>query len=132
MRKRKKAAGAMPFGVLWRVTEEDCKRRGLSTDFKACIRAYARAIMPLPRSITGCRRSGLESVRRTIAAPSRGVFLWAVVPTHGVIASAFLMGAPCGTPSGVLFPNRQSANPHGAARPRSGGVSGFKNRLLGA
>ena len=55
----------------------------------------------------------LKLTRRTIAAPSRGVFLSAVVPSHGAMRP--FMGVPCGTPSGVLFPCRQSANPHGLA-----------------
>ena len=32
------------------------------------------------------------------------------------------MGAPCGTPQGVLFPCKQSANPHGVTRPLAGAV----------
>lgn len=132
MRKRKKAAGAMPFGILWRVTEEDCKRRGLSTDFKACIRAYARAIMPLPRSITGCRRSGLvpkgeQSPRHHVA-----FFFGRLFRLMALLRPRSLWARRAGLLRGCCLPFGQSANPHGAARPRSGGVSGFKSLTKGA
>ena len=128
MRPKQKAANAGGFGRLWRVTENPSRENGLKANCKACAGVLARGNMPVPRSITGCRRSGLRLVRRTIAAPSRGVFLWAVVcRTYGVFASRFCTGAPCGTPSGVLFPYEQSANPHGVAHPRSGAVGSFEN-----
>jgi len=133
--KTKKAARANAFGELWRVTGCAGKDNGLKSNFKgsACIRRRARAMMPKPRAIAGSRRRGLKLSRRTIAAPLRGVFLMAVVcRTYGVIASAFCTGAPCGTPSGVLFPREQSANPHGVAHPRRGVVNGSNNHSLGA
>lgn len=134
MRPKQKAANAGGFGKLWRATETPSQENGLRTNFKsACIRAHGRGMMPVPRSITGCRRRGLKLGRRTIAAPLRGVFLMAVVcRTYGVIASAFCTGAPCGTPSGVLFPIEQSANPHGVAHPRRGVVNGSQNVSIGA
>lgn len=133
--KTKKAARANAFGELWRVSGCAGKDNGLKSNFKgsACIRRRARAMMPKPRAIAGSRRRGLKLSRRTIAAPLRGVFLMAVVcRTYGVIASAFCTGAPCGTPSGVLFPREQSANPHGVAHPRRGVVNGSNNHSLGA
>lgn len=133
--KTKKAACAGASGGLWRVSGWAGKSDGLKSNFKgsACIRRRARAMMPKPRAIAGCRRRGLKLGRRTIAAPLRGVFLMAVVcRTYGVIASAFCTGAPCGTPSGVLFPIEQSANPHGVAHPRRGVVNGSQNVSIGA
>lgn len=133
MRPKQKAANAGGFGRLCRVTETPSRENGLKANCKACAGVLARGNMPVPRSITGCRLGGLKSVRRTIAAPSRGVFLWSVVcKSHGVIASASFTGAPRGNPSGLLFPNRQSANPRGVAHHLGGCVGGFKNRLLGA
>lgn len=133
--KTKKAARANAFGELCRVTGCAGKRGGLKSNFKgsACNRRRARAMMPKPRAIAGSRRRGLKLGRRTIAAPLRGVFLMAIVcRTYGVIASAFCTGAPCGTPSGVLFPIEQSANPHGVAHPRRGVVNGSQNVSIGA
>ena len=130
--KKQKAVCVGAFLNLWREGEGADGSNGLKDNCKACAGGPARAIMPLPCSITGCRRSGLKLERRTIAAPLRGVFLLAVVPTHGVIASAFCMGAPRGNPSGLLFPFEQSANPRGVARPRSGGVDGSQNLSKGA
>lgn len=133
--KTKKAARANAFGELWRVTGCAGNGDGLKSNFKgsACIRRRARAMMPKPRAIAGSRRRGLKLSRRTIAAPLRGVFLMAVVcRTYGAIVSAFCTGAPCGTPSGVLFPREQSANPHGVAHPRRGVVNGSNNHSLGA
>lgn len=132
MRGKQKAVNAGGFGKLWRATETPSQENGLKTNFKgACIHAYGRGNMPVPCSIARLGLGGLKSVRRTIAAPLRGVFLLAVVPAHGVIASAFCTGAPRGNPSGLLFPNRQSANPRGVAHHLGGWLSGFKNRLLG-
>ena len=132
--KTKKAACAGVSEKLCRVTGCAGKRGGLKSNFKdsACARWRARAMMPKPCSIARLGLGGLKSVRRTIAAPLRGVFLLAVVPTHGVIASAFCTGAPRGNPSGLLFPNRQSANQRGVDHHLGGWLSGFKNRLLGA
>lgn len=132
--KRKKAACAGTSGRLWRVSGWAGNGDGLKSNFKgsACARWRAWAMMPKPCSIARLGLGGLKSVRRTIAAPLRGVFLLAVVPAHGVIASAFCTGAPRGNPSGLLFPNRQSANPRGVAHHLGGWLSGFKNRLLGA
>lgn len=127
--KTKKAARANAFGELWRVTGCAGKRGGLKSNFKgsACIRRRARAMMLEPRVIAGhCRLGGLKFRRRTIAAPLRGVFLLAVVPTHGVIASAFCTGAPRGNPSGLLFPSEQSANPRGAAHLLAGVFGSLK------
>lgn len=134
MRGKQKAVNAGGFGRLWRATETPSQENGLKTNFKsACIRAHGRGMMPKPRAIAGCRRRGLKLGRRTIAAPLRGVFLMAVVcRTYGVIASAFCTGEPCGTPSGVLFPIEQSANPHGVAHPRRGVVNGSQNVSIGA
>lgn len=132
--RKQKAEQAAAFGRLWRVTERNGEKTGLKTNCKTCIRARTRVNMPMPRSITGLvGRRGLKFSRRTIAAPLRGVFLLAVVcRTYGVIASRFCTGAPCGTPSGVLFPREQSANPHGVAHHRRGSVSSFENSSLGA
>lgn len=128
--KTKKAARANAFGELWRVTGCAGKDNGLKSNFKgiACIRRRARAMMPKPCSIARLGLGGLKFRRRTIAAPLRGVFLLAVVPTHGVIASAICTGAPRGNPSGLLFPSEQSANPRGAAHLLAG-VAGFKSNL---
>lgn len=130
--KTKKAARANAFGELWRVTGCAGKDNGLKSNFKgsACIRRRARAMMPKPCSIARLGLGGLTSQRRTIAAPLRGVFLLAVVPTHGVIASAFRTGAPRGNPSGLLFPLTQSANPRGAAHLLAG-VIGSQNLVKG-
>lgn len=131
--KTKKAARANAFGELWRVTGCAGKDNGLKSNFKgsACIRRRARAMMPEPCSIARLGLGGLILERRTIAAPIRGVFLLAVVSTHGVIASAFCTGAPRGNPSGLLFPFEQSANPRGAAHLLAG-VIGSQNLSKGA
>lgn len=128
--KTKKAACAGVSEELCRVTGCAGKRGGLKLNFKgsACIRRRARAMMPKPCSIARFGLGGLKFRRRTIAAPLRGVFLLAVVPTHGVIASAICTGAPRGNPSGLLFPSEQSANPRGAAHLLAG-VAGFKSNL---
>lgn len=128
--KTKKAACAGASEELCRVTGYAGKRGGLKSNFKgsACIRRRARAMMPKPCSIARLGLGGLKFRRRTIAAPLRGVFLLAVVPTHGVIASAICTGAPRGNPSGLLFPSEQSANPRGAAHLLAG-VAGFKSNL---
>lgn len=130
--KTKKAACAGASGRLWRVSGCAGKSNGLKSNFKgsACIRRRARAMMPKPCSIARLGLGGLTSQRRTIAAPLRGVFLLAVVPTHGVIASAFRTGAPRGNPSGLLFPLTQSANPRGAAHLLAG-VIGSQNLVKG-
>lgn len=126
--KTKKAARANAFGELWRVSGWAGNGDGLKPNFKgsACARWRARAMMPKPCSIARLGLGGLKLVRRTIAAPIRGVFLWAVVSTRGVIASAFCTGAPRGNPSGLLFPYEQSANPRGAAHLLAG-VVGSQN-----
>lgn len=126
--KTKKAACAGASGRLWRVSECAGNGDGLKSNFKssACARWRARAMMPKPCSIARLGLGGLKLVRRTIAAPIRGVFLWAVVSTRGVIASAFCTGAPRGNPSGLLFPYEQSANPRGAAHLLAG-VVGSQN-----
>ncbi len=131
--KTKKAARANAFGELWRVSGWAGNGDGLRSNFKgsACIRRRARAMMPKPCSIARLGLGGLKFNRRTIAAPLRGVFLLAVVPTHGVIASAFCTGAPRGNPSGLLFPVEQSANPRGVAHHLGGWLSGFKNQATG-
>ncbi len=130
--KTKKAARANAFGELWRVSGCAGKDNGLKSNFKgsACIRRRARAMMPKPCSIARLGLGGLKLSRRTVAAPLRGVFLLAVVSTHGVIASAFCTGAPRGNPSGLLFPREQSANPRGAAHLLAG-VVGSRNLSLG-
>ena len=133
--KTKKAACAGASGRLWRVSGWAGNGDGLKSNFKgsACIRRRARAMMLEPRAIAGhCELGGsFGKPRRTIAAPLRGVFLLAVVPTHGVIASAFCTGAPRGNPSGLLFPVEQSANPRGVAHHLGGWLSGFKNQATG-
>lgn len=130
--KTKKAACAGASGRLWRVSGWAGKDNGLKSNFKgiACARWRARAMMPKPCSIARLGLGGLKLSRRTVAAPLRGVFLLAVVPTHGVIASAFCTGAPRGNPSGLLFPREQSANPRGAAHLLAG-VVGSRNLSLG-
>ena len=130
--KTKKAARANAFGELWRVSGCAGKDNGLKSNFKgsACIRRRARAMMPKPCSIARLGLGGLKLSRRTVAAPLRGVFLLAVVSTHGVIASAFCTGAPRGNPSGLLFPREQCANPRGAAHLLAG-VVGSRNLSLG-
>jgi len=77
-----------------------------------------RGILSLSVSIDRFGLGGLIDNRRTIAAPFRGVFLSAVVQIHGAMRP--FMGVPCGNPSGLLFPVRQSANPHGLAHPLAG------------
>lgn len=126
--KTKKAAYAGASGRLWRVSGWAGNGDGLKPNCKgsACARWRARAMMPKPCSIARLGLGGLKLVRRTIAAPIRGVFLWAVVSTRGVIASAFCTGAPRGNPSGLLFPYEQSANPRGAAHLLAG-VVGSQN-----
>ena len=131
--KKKQADDVGAFLGLWRETESNGKVNGLRAYHKAssCIVRACCAIICLTSSITGVRRSGLSVSRRTIAMPSCGVFSCAVVLFHGVIASILRMGAPRGTPSGVLFPRTQSANLRGAVRPHSGGADGNKNLFLG-
>lgn len=127
MRPKQKAANAGGFEKLWRATETPSQENGLRTNFKrACIHAYGRGNMPVPCSIARLGLGGLKLVRRTIAAPIRGVFLWAVVSTRGVIASASCTGVPRGNPLGLLFPYEQSANPRGAAHLLAG-VVGSQN-----
>ena len=131
--KTKKAACAGASVELCRVSGWAGNGDGLKSNFKgsACARWRARAMLPKPCSIARLGLGGLKLERRTIAAPIRGVFLLAVVPTHGVIASAFCTGAPRGNPSGLLFPFEQSANPRGAAHLLAG-VIGSQNLSKGA
>lgn len=124
--KTQKAVGAETCGKLWRVNARNGKENGLKANCKACTGRLDRAMMTRPCSIARLGLGGLKLVRRTIAAPIRGVFLWAVVSTRGVIASAFCTGAPRGNPSGLLFPYEQSANPRGAAHLLAG-VVGSQN-----
>lgn len=81
-----------------------------------------------------CLRFGLGGLifnRRILASlQSRGVFLLAGFHLHGVVRSSF-MGKPCGTPSGVLFPVEQSANPHGFAHHLGGWLSVSDNSSTG-
>lgn len=130
--KTQKAVDAETCGKLWRVNARNGKENGLKADCKACTGVLDRAMMTKPCSIARLGLGGLSSQRRTIAAPLRGVFLWSIVPTHGVIASAFCTGAPRGNPFGLLFPLTQSANPRGAAHHLGGWGSGFKNQVKGA
>ena len=131
--KQRKAACIGAFLNLWREKESSNRTNGLRVNLTLCkcIFSTSRGKMPLPRSMTGCRFSSLKLGRRTIAAPLRGVFLMAVVPTYGVIALSFCTGAPRGTPSGVLFPIEQSANPRGAVHLLAG-VNGSNNLSIGA
>lgn len=130
--KTQKAVCVGAFLNLWREGEGADGFNGLKANCKACNGRPDRAMMTRPCSITRLGLGGLKLCRRTIAAPLRGVFLWSIVPTHGVIASAFRMGAPRGNPSGLLFPVEQSANPRGVAHLLGGCVCGFKNLSTGA
>lgn len=130
--KTQKAVGAETCGKLWRVNARNGKGNGLKANCKACTGRLDRAMMATPCAIARLGLGGLNSQRRTIAAPLRGVFLWSIVPTHGVIASAFRTGAPRGNPSGLLFPLTQSANPRGVAHHLGGWLRGFKNPVKGA
>lgn len=129
--KTQKAVGAETCGKLWRVNARNGKGNGLKANCKACTGRLDQDMMAKPCSITRLGLGGLKFCRRTIAAPLRGVFLWSIVPTHGVIASAFRTGAPRGNPSGLLFPVEQSANPRGAAHLLAG-VIGSQNLSTGA
>ena len=133
--KTKKAACAGASGRLWRVSGFAGNGDGLKSNFKgsACIRRRARAMMPNPCSIARLGLGGVSLLAGTPRQTRNGVFLLAVVrESHGVIAFAFCTGAPRGNPSGLLFPNRQSANPRGVAHHLGGCVGGFKNQPLGA
>lgn len=125
--KKQKAVCVGAFLNLWREGEGADGSNGLKANCKACAGVPDRAMMAKPCAIARLGLGGLEFSRRTIAAPLRGVFLWSIVPTHGVIASAFRTGAPRGNPSGLLFPTEQSANPRGVAHLLGGWVGGFKN-----
>lgn len=129
--KTQKAVSAETCGKLWRVDARNGKENGLKANCKACAGVPDRAMMTEPCAIARLGLGGLKFCRRTIAAPLRGVFLWSIVPTHGVIASAFRTGAPRGNPSGLLFPVEQSANPRGAAHLLAG-VIGSQNLSTGA
>lgn len=124
--KKQKAVCVGAFLNLWREGEGADGFNGLKANCKACAGVLDRAMMTKPCAIARLGLGGLKLVRRTIAAPIRGVFLWAVVSTRGVIASAFCTGAPRGNPSGLLFPYEQSANPRGAAHLLAG-VVGSQN-----
>lgn len=130
--KKQKAVCVGAFLNLWREVEGADGSNGLEANCKACTGRLDRAMMATPCAIARLGLGGLNSQRRTIAAPLRGVFLWSIVPTHGVIASAFRTGAPRGNPSGLLFPLTQSANPRGVAHHLGGWLRGFKNPVKGA
>ncbi len=129
--KKQKAVCVGAFLNLWREVEGADGSNGLKANCKACTGRLDRAMMTRPCSIARLGLGGLTLERRTIAALLRGVFLWSIVPTHGVIASAFCTGAPRGNPSGLLFPFEQSANPRGAAHLLAG-VIGSQNLSKGA
>ena len=85
--------------------------------------ATGYATIPLGGFRTARRLGGLYcKPRRSIAAPTRGVFLLAVSRTHGVSLPKTLTGTPYGNPKGLLFPWLQSANLYGVAHPLGGGV----------
>lgn len=130
--KTQKAVGAETCGKLWRVNARNGNGNGLEPNCTACAGVPDRAMMTAPCAIARLGLGGLKLSRRTIAAPLRGVFLWSIVPTHGVIASAFRTGAPRGNPSGLLFPRKQSANPRGVAHHLGGWRVALENRFLGA
>ena len=107
---------------------------------------YLCAMMLKPSRMRRCRGRSLLELRRMTAAPSithaRGVFFRAHgnelpklarfggIRKHGLIASTDFMGAPCGKPSGLPFPDVRSANPPGVARPLAG-VCGSNNSTSG-
>lgn len=74
------ACGTSPR-ELWRVTGTGVRDAGRSAH---CAKPEANACrlernchkMPVPGRVAGCERSGLQFSRRTVAAPSRGVFLF--------------------------------------------------------
>lgn len=101
--------------------EPVCARLVCRLRSRACVYVRARGIIH-ESLLTGGRGFDRpnKSYRRTIAAPIRGVFHGRIVQTHGDIAPAFLMGAPCGKPSGLPFPVTRSVNPHGVAHPLTG------------
>lgn len=81
---------------------------------------------------SGLGLGGLIFDRRMPASPlNRGVFYLACVLPHGVVRSGFIMGGPCGTPSGVQSPIDLSANPHGLAHPLGGGRCELHNSTIG-
>ena len=94
---------------------------------RACNAAAKGGILPLLGAFTECKLGGLPLTGERIAAPTRGVFLFGL----SFDAVHPLTGAPCGHPSGWLFPVRQSANLRGVAHPLGGVVNGFTNRLTG-
>lgn len=63
---------------------------------RACNAAANGGILPAFGAFTGCRRGNLLTVRRTIAAPHRGVFLFGlcscVVPLTAAMRKPFLTG----------------------------------------
>ena len=94
---------------------------------RACNAAAKGGILPLLGAFTEGNLGGLQLTGERIAAPIRGVFLFGL----SFDAVHPLTGAPCGHPSGWLFPVKQSANLRGVAHPLGGVVNGFTNRLTG-
>lgn len=94
---------------------------------RACNAAAKGGILPLLGAFTEGNLGGLQLTGERIAAPTRGVFLFGL----SFDAVHPLTGAPCGHPSGWLFPVKQSANLRGVAHPLGGVVNGFTNRLTG-
>lgn len=121
---------------LWRVTGTGVRDAGRSahcakTEANACRLERNCHKMPVPGRVAGCERSGLQFSRRTVAAPSRGVFLFGGCSIRGVIASVVCTGVPRGNPSGLLCPREQSANPRGAAHPLAEGCAAIPISLGG-
>lgn len=130
--KTQKAVGAETCGKLWRVDARNGKSNGLEPNCTVCNGRPDRAMMPVPRSITGGRGRSLHCQRRMTAMPRNVAFSFGGVRIHGLIASAFFTGAPCGEPIGSPFPlTRYFLHPHGVAH-LVGRVNGFKNPVKGA
>ena len=94
---------------------------------RACNVAAVGGILHPFGAFTECKLGGLPLTGERIAAPTRGVFLFGL----SFDAVHPLTGAPCGHPSGWLFPVKQSANLRGVAHPLGGVVNGFRNRFIG-
>lgn len=133
MRGKQKAVNAGGFGRLWRATETPSQENGLKTNFKsACIRAHGRGMMPVPRSITGCRLGGLIPKGEQSPRLSVAFFFGRLFKLMALLRPDSVRARRVGTLRGCCFPFGQSANPRGVAHHLGGSVGGFKNQPKGA
>ena len=115
-----KKNGRQVCGLLPKVLSDDCLKHSAVACFLKADGAIICVPLPLKRGRLGGLRLG-----RIIAASRicRGFFIFGL---GSCVLS--LTGVPRGKPSGLLIPESQSANLHGAPYPLGGGVVGFENR----